>query len=478
MLFHTPEFLLFFTLFLLCYLPVKGGRGGVWVVVVASQIFYAAWDFKFLPLLWGTMLIDFFVARGMGATTERSRRRLLLALSVGSNVAVLCFFKYWNLLAAAIGEWAWGDAAKLTITGLVLPIGVSFYTFQCLSYVCDVYRNEHPPVRSLRDYAAFVTYFPQLVMGPIERMRHLLPQLLRPAPFSVHRAASGLVLFAVGFFRKGAGDALGSLADPVFADLNDASPALAVMGLLSFWLQVYLDFAGYTDMARGISRIIGVELSWNFRTPYFATSMQDFWRRWHITLSTWLRDYIFIPLGGSRFRRWMTVRNLYLTMLLSACWHGGGWNFLIFGLLHGTFLTISSLFSKTSLSALLNASSRPIRRAFWNTCGWAATMLAFIYSLVYFRADSFHESLVLNERLVDWICSPSPLPCAPSLAFLLVPLLCLEFWQRSMLDAEAVGRPLDVVGLALRGVCVGVLMVFGLVLFAGTPTAPFIYFQF
>jgi alginate O-acetyltransferase complex protein AlgI len=478
MLFHTPEFIFFFLVFLLCYLPFRGGSGRVWVIVIASQIFYAAWDFRFLPLLWFTMLTDFVVARGIAATQDRARRRLLLLVSVGLNMAVLAFFKYWNLVAGALGGWLVSDDKFFTVAGLVLPIGVSFYTFQCLSYVVDVYRGQCRPVKSLRDYAAFVTYFPQLVMGPIERMGHLLPQILKPAPFSVQRASSGLLLFAIGFFRKGAGDALGSISGPVFANIQAETPAIAVTALLSFWLQVYLDFSGYTDMARGISRIIGIELSLNFRMPYFATSMQDFWRRWHITLSTWLRDYVYVPLGGNRFGRWITTRNLYITMVLSACWHGGGWNFLIFGLLHGTYLTVASLFSRTRLSRALNNPEHVVRARMWKLCGWAATMSAFIYSLVYFRSGSFQDAMVLNGKLLDWLCSPSALSFAPSVLLLLIPVVCLEALQLRKLETGDVDREISVASLAVKGTCIGLLLLYGFILFAGSPTDPFIYFQF
>lgn len=478
MLFHTPEFLVFFLVFLLCYLPFRGSRSGVWIIVVASQFFYAAWDFRYLPLLWGTMLTDFFVARGIATSESQSRRRFLLALSVGLNTAVLCFFKYWNLAAGSFGEWFLHDPSFLTIAGLALPIGVSFYTFQCLSYVFDVYRREQPPVRSLRDYAAFVTYFPQLVMGPIERARQLLPQILKPLPLSAHRMGSGMLLFAIGFFRKAAGDAMSAIADPVFSDLTGATPAMAVTALLCYWLQVYLDFSGYTDMARGVSRIMGIELSLNFRAPYFATSIQDFWRRWHITLSSWLKDYIYIPLGGSRMGKWLTVRNLYITMVLSACWHGGGWNFLIFGLLHGSYLTIASLFSRTSLSKSMNSPHRPMREACWRILGWVLTMAAFIYSLVYFRCETVHESMVLNARIGAWLMHPGALVLSPTVWLLLLPVFALEVWQYFGLDHENPDHESSLVAIASRSACFGLLLVFGIILYAGAPTEPFIYFQF
>ncbi len=301
MLFNSWEFAVFFASVLLIYRRL-GTRHQNVLLLVASYVFYGWWDWRFLSLIWISTIVDYLVALRLGRS-ETTRRRALLMISVVTNLGLLAFFKYFNFFidSAAVLIESIGLSANLPTLRVILPVGISFYTFQTLGYTIDVYRGKAPPERDPVVFATYVAYFPQLVAGPIERAAHLLPQIRQPRRADNEQLASGALLILIGLTRKVAiADPLASIVDGAFANPAIWGSADLLLAVAAFALQIYCDFAGYTDIARGTSRMLGIELMENFNHPYFAADITTFWRRWHISLSTWLRDYLYIPLGGNR----------------------------------------------------------------------------------------------------------------------------------------------------------------------------------
>ncbi|HZY90968.1 MAG TPA: MBOAT family O-acyltransferase, partial [Gemmataceae bacterium] len=317
MLFCSAQFAAFFAVVFLAYWALPWRRPRVWLLLAASFYFYACWN-HWLALLVGLSTAgDYLLARGMDATAVSWRRRALLGVSLVGNLGLLCYFKYANFflrsLEGALG--AAGASASLPVLRVILPVGISFYTFEAINYTVDVYRRKVPAERDLGNFLLFITFFPHLVAGPIVRARDFLPQARRPKRWSWPRAQLGLQLFVLGLLKKLAvADRMALFTDPVFASPGQYSTGATWLAVLGYALQIYCDFSGYSDMALGCAHLLGYKLARNFDLPYLSANVSEFWRRWHISLSTWLRDYLFIPLGGSRGGRWRTCRNLLLTM--------------------------------------------------------------------------------------------------------------------------------------------------------------------
>ena len=337
MIFHSLDFALFLPLFLLGYWSLPHRAQNVFLLL-GSYFFYGYVHPWFLLLLAGSTIADYSYALGM--QRFEARRRLLVTASIGTNLGLLACFKYFDFfstnVAAVLGKL--GLSVTPPLLGIALPVGISFYTFQSLSYTIDVYRRRLAPHRDFIEFAAFLALFPQLVAGPIERAVNMLPQVTSPRRFDPERARLALVLMTWGFFKKlVVADNVALIANKVFA-LGDPSFSLVWVGTLAFGVQIYADFSAYSDIARGTARLLGFELMENFHHPYLAETPSDFWRRWHISLSSWFRDYVFIPLGGSRGAPLRVARNLMLTFLLSGFWHGASWNFVLWGAYHGLLL--------------------------------------------------------------------------------------------------------------------------------------------
>lgn len=334
MVFHSAAYLVFFLIvFTACRLLPLGPQN--WFLLGASLVFYGWVHPVWAGLLLFTSMVDFSAARGMARHPQHKRR--LLILSAVSNLGVLCTFKYFDFFSTAVADalGAAGWSVNPLLLGLALPAGISFYTFQSLSYVVDVYRGDIPARRSLRDYLLFTSFFPQLVAGPIERAGHLLSQIERPRLFDVRIARSAVLLILWGFVKKLViADNAAPVANRIFALESPSFPVLWA-GVFAFGVQIYADFSGYTDIARGSARLLGFDICRNFNHPWLADSPANFWQRWHISLSRWFRDYVYIPLGGNRHRH---LRNLALTFLLSGFWHGAAWNFILWGAWHGLLL--------------------------------------------------------------------------------------------------------------------------------------------
>lgn len=390
MLFNTAQFFLFLAVVLaLYYSAPRGARK--YILLAASYFFYASWNPKFIALLLTLTVIDY----SAGIALERvrpDRRKLVLILSLAANLGFLGFFKYYNFLAANLAVML-GRSPRSFWLDIVLPLGISFHTFQSMSYVVDVYRGEQRAIRNPVDYALFICFFPQLVAGPIVRARDFFRDLLHWRAPGGDDVARGLFLLTLGLTKKMAfADPFAQVADSYFANAA-AHPGIpaAWSGVFAFGMQIYFDFSGYTDMAIGMAKLFGFHFPANFRRPYLASSITDFWRRWHISLSTWLRDYLYIPLGGNRGGPWMTYRNLMLTMLLGGLWHGASWNFVIWGGYHGALLSVERLMRGDRAAAE--------DRSWWYPAKALATFALVLIGWVFFRAKDLPESLYIIHQM-------------------------------------------------------------------------------
>ena len=338
MLFNSLEFLLFLPVIFFLYWFATG-RSLFWqnlLVLAASYFFYGWWSYQFMGLLALSTLLDYFYGF-MVASPDRRKAKFFLWLSIINNLGILAVFKYYNFFAAQFQAVmsSIGLHTSPLLLDFALPIGISFYTFHGMSYVFDIYRGRQHPVSSVVEYAVFVSFFPLLVAGPIERANHLLPQVQQSRTFSYKQATEGLRLILWGFFKKVViADFLAGWADRIFDNYGDYNAFSLLLGVLAFSIQIYGDFSGYSDIALGTAKLFGFELLSNFRFPYFSRDIAEFWRRWHISLSSWFRDYLYIPLGGSKNGKWLAVRNTFIIFLVSGFWHGASWNFIIWGLLH------------------------------------------------------------------------------------------------------------------------------------------------
>jgi alginate O-acetyltransferase complex protein AlgI len=470
MVFNSLEFVVFFAVVYALY-RVLPHRAQNWLLLVASYYFYAAWDWRFLSLLIGSTVVDYSVARYLGGPHDAAHRRRVLWISIAFNLGVLGFFKYYGFFAenfAALLESA-GLGVSLPALHVILPIGISFYTFMTLSYVIDVYRREIAPTRDLLDFAVFVAFFPHLVAGPILRASSLLPQIAHPRRPTREQMSDGAWLVGWGLVKKVlVADNLARIADAVFA--NPAPSALEVLvGVYAFAFQIYGDFSGYTDIARGISKWMGIELNLNFLFPYFVRSPQAFWRHWHISLSTWLRDYLYVPLGGNRGSRARTYRNLMITMVLGGLWHGAAWPFVIWGVYQGALLVVYRWAGERWRGAgWTTALEHPAGRIL----GWAVMFHLTCYGWLIFRADSAATIARMTTALGQWD-APFPATLALEWLFYSTPLLLVhgyEAWQRDPHAVPALPllpRYVTVVGLAYMTLLFGE--------FGGSQ---FIYFQF
>jgi alginate O-acetyltransferase complex protein AlgI len=343
MVFNSITFLVFLGIVLCLYYRL-GHRGQNWLLLAASYVFYGWWDFRFAFLLLFTSAFDYACALWIERTPSKGRKKLFLTFSIVINMGVLCIFKYFNFFAESLEKMltSMGLHAGFPTLYVILPVGISFYTFLSMSYTIDVYRSELKASRSPIDFFLYVSFFPHLVAGPIVRASYLLPQCQRPRTIQANEVVNGVWLILVGFVKKVViADRLSQIVEWGFRSptlpLNDANSWLIIY---AFAFQIYGDFSGYSDIARGLSKLMGFELVVNFKAPYLVTNPSAFWRHWHISLSTWLRDYLYIPLGGNRNSRFQTYRNLMITMVLGGLWHGAGAAYLLWGFFHGSLLAI------------------------------------------------------------------------------------------------------------------------------------------
>lgn len=466
MLFNSTEFLGFFGMFFAAYLLSQRHlflRNVV--IVVGSYVFYSAWDPRFTALLLLTTVVDYSVARFLDGTKSPRSRRALLVASLTVNLGVLGLFKYFGFFRESLELLlnTLGAGVHWRIWELVLPVGISFYTFQSMSYVVDVYRRQMAATRNFIQFMAYVSFFPQLVAGPIERGKHLLPQFNRTLQITIGNIESGIWLVLWGLFKKVVlADNLAPLVELVYDHGSPSGPMVA-LGTIAFALQIYCDFSGYTDIARGLARLLGFELMLNFNLPYFARSLRDFWSRWHISLSTWLRDYLYIPLGGNRRGEGRTYLNLAVTFLLGGLWHGAAATFILWGAWHGVGLIVNHWWRL----------HRPWNRPLPAWLGWGVTGVFVLYGWMLFRAHSFYQIERFTASLVNFSLPTWWPTYVTNLIALAAPLVLMQLWQWRSGRLEA---PLTL-SRWTRGVLQGIMLL-ATAAFWRPDAVPFIYFQF
>ncbi len=388
MLFNSLIFVAFLAVVLLVY-PRLRHRWQNWFLLVASYVFYGYWDWRFLTLLAISTLTDFYVGRRLFRTEHVATRKRLLAVSVCVNLGLLGFFKYFNFFVDSMGAIieGFGMEPHMPLLRVLLPIGISFYTFQTLSYTIDIYRRRLEPTDDLLDFAVFVSFFPQLVAGPIERARNLLPQVATPRTITRRHVETGANLILLGFFKKiFVADTLAPFVSQVFDDPGAWTSGQLLTGVYAFCFQIYGDFSGYSDIARGVARLLGFELMENFHAPYLSRSPAEYWKRWHVSLSTWLGDYLYISLGGNRKGTARTYLNLMVTMLLGGLWHGASWTFVAWGLWNGLYLAAYRLTGGGKVDLRWPRKLKPV---VWNVVKVIVTFHLIAVAKILFRAGDF-----------------------------------------------------------------------------------------
>ncbi|PCJ57483.1 MAG: membrane-bound O-acyltransferase family protein [Planctomycetota bacterium] len=474
MLFNSYIFILFFIIIFLIYNIKFPWKIKKIILLIGSYIFYAAWIPSFTLILIFSTLVDWLVAKRIFSCKSTLKRRIYLCVSLTSNLGLLFYFKYSQFAVDSYIELnrMFGIEISPMQLGIILPIGISFYTFQTLSYTFDIYLKRMEPTKSILDFALFVSFFPQLVAGPIVRANNFLIQCISARIITFQKIGWGVTLFIYGLFLKSA------IADGIFAPLAEQLysshvsplPIAAWTGTISFAGQIFCDFAGYSTCAIGLAMILGFELPDNFARPYGALGFSDFWRRWHISLSTWLRDYLYIPLGGSRKGKFLTYRNLLITMVLGGLWHGAAWNFLIWGLLHGLLLMIERL------SIFLFKGFTFWKSIIGKSIIWIMTFSGICFTWVFFRADDFTEAYGICLAMIGLPVANAKLSFSlanlglPMATMLILVLFHIGFRNKSL---EELGSKIH---WSIRG-CILAMMLISIFLIRSKSRA-FIYFQF
>lgn len=482
MLFNTVEFAVFLPLVCLLYFVLPPGKR-VGFLLLSSYYFYMCWRWEYLLLILAQTEMNFLAAQGIARAQTQVRKKFFLVFALVATLLILFFFKYFNFAAGTAHSLAtlFGFRLNLPKLDFLLPVGISFHTFQTLGYTIDVYRGKIPPEKSFTKFALFVSFFPLLVAGPIERASNLLPQFDAPTRVRYENWAVGLRLILWGLFKKMViADRLSTAVASVYADPQAFPGPLLILATFFFAIQIYCDFSGYSDIAIGAARLLGFKLMANFKMPYFSTSLSEFWQRWHISLSTWFRDYLYIPLGGNRVRISRWVLNILVVFCVSGLWHGASWTFVIWGAIHGTWLILERFLSgpATRLLGLVNLTpqSAPVRMA-----RWFLVFAIVLCSWVFFRASSLNQAVAILAGFLDWHLPTLPQTLNMGLPvfelglcfFCIVVLACVDaalFWQPAIVQRLWATR-------AVRWTAyVGGF--YSLVFFAVLGRIEFIYFQF
>lgn len=396
MLFNSVEFFLFFPIVFLIYWIFLGKKlkAQNTFLLISSYLFYSFWDYRFLSLLLFSTILDYFSAHKIHNSSQNSTKKYWLWLSILLNLGFLGFFKYYNFFIGSFAELLSNFGLKPHIWSLqiILPVGISFYTFHGLSYIIDVYKERIKPEKSFIDYGLFVSFFPLLVAGPIERATHLLPQIKKERLFNYSRAVDGLRQILWGLFKKVVvADNCAKYANIIFNQSEEFSGSTLLIGALFFTFQIYCDFSGYSDIALGTARILGFDLLKNFSFPYFSRDIAEFWRRWHISLSSWFRDYVYIPMGGSRVSKLKKVRNVFVIFLLSGFWHGANWTFIVWGFLHAIYFLPLLMLGKNRNNLNTNSTIALLPK-FTEAISILATFSLVTFAWIFFRAESLSHA--------------------------------------------------------------------------------------
>ncbi len=404
MFFNSLHYAVFLPLVVLIYFLIPPKRRWAFLLA-ASYYFYMCWKLEYIFLIVISTLVDYFAGLHMSRTENKKKKRTYLIISLVSNLGILFAFKYFNFFneSARAAFAHFNVAYHIPYFNVLLPVGISFYTFQTLSYTIEVYRGKQEPETHLGIFALYVSFFPQLVAGPIERSTNLLPQFYKKQDFTYENATNGLKLVMWGLFKKVViADRIGVLVATIFAQPHQFSGVEFILGATLFAYQVYCDFSGYSDIAIGTAQIFGIKLMTNFKRPFHAVSLTDLWQRWHISLSTWFRDYLYIPLGGNRKGKWRTHLNVFLVFFISGLWHGAAWTYVIWGSVHGVFMVLELLTSE-----LRGKTARFLRisqdHILWRTLGLLYTMTIFNFALLIFRAQNVRDAFYMVGHLFDGV---------------------------------------------------------------------------
>lgn len=487
MLFNSFQFLVFLPVVFLLYWFVfsKSKVSQNIFLLLVSYLFYSFWDWRFSFLLAFSTVLDFYSGSIIHNTNDRIKKKMWMRLSIFINIGLLCYFKYLNFFIDSFTQILTTLNFEVNTKSLeiILPIGISFYTFHGVSYVMDIYYGRIPADKNIIDYSLFVSFFPLLVAGPIERATHLLPQLKRRKEFNYQQAVEGCRLILWGMFKKVVvADSLAPLVDAIFNNYQNESGVTLILGAVAFSFQVYGDFSGYTDIARGVSKLLGIELILNFNFPFFSKSIPEFWSRWHISLSSWLNDYVFTPIALSfrDYKKWGVFLAVFLTFTIAGLWHGANWNFVAYGMLNGLYF-IPYIFSKKGIRSITSnkKSTKQIRMS--DLPSILLTFILFSFSLIFFRSESLGASIGYIQKIVSDIYNqPTQILSAPIinavsdryfyLIIMLIFVSILYDWQGRLNNHIKSKRHNFVY------IFVGFLIILGLL--NGDDAKDFIYFQF
>ncbi|MBN1971616.1 MAG: MBOAT family protein [Candidatus Delongbacteria bacterium] len=465
MVFSSFTFLLFFFIvYLLLLIFKKSHKIEKIILLSSSYFFYGYWDYRFLSLIFFSTIVDYYIGRKIFQTKNIFSKKKLLFTSMFANLGLLFFFKYFNFFIDSFNSSFSFSGIEFETLNIILPVGISFYTFQTMSYTLDIYRGKLKPANSLMDFSIFVAFFPQLVAGPIVRAIDFIPQLEKKIELNKTNLNLGFQIFLNGFFKKlFIADTLSVYVDHVFANPSVFDSLTIWFGVIAYAVQIFCDFSGYSDMAIGIAKIFGFNLPENFRAPYLAKNITEFWHRWHISLSTWLKDYLYISLGGNRKGKIRTYINLMLTMVLGGLWHGASWNFVIWGTLHGLGLVVHKLL----LSKLLG-----LNNLFFSVISWIFNMIFILICWVFFRAENTDFAMIMIRKMFT-ISEGASFLYTKFLIFF--PFIILtHIFAKYGYDRKYYTVDLT----SLRGIFVIVTIIFIFILFSPLDTSPFIYFQF
>jgi alginate O-acetyltransferase complex protein AlgI len=485
MLFNSINFLIFLVVvfFLYWFVTNKSLKAQNILLLLASYFFYSCWDWRFLFLLAFSTFLDYFTGLRIYSSNTKTQKKIWLVISVTINLGFLCFFKYCNFFINSFSEMlgSFGVQANYSTLQVILPVGISFYTFHGLSYVFDIYNDKIKPTTNWVNYTLFVSFFPLLIAGPIERATHLLPQVQKKRVFSYTGAVDGLRQILWGFIKKIViADSCARYANIIFNNPTDYHGSALFLGALLFTFQIYGDFSGYSDIALGVARLFGFELLKNFSFPYFSRDIAEFWRRWHISLSSWFRDYLYYPLGGSRGGTWMRIRNTFIIFLVIGFWHGANWTFIMWGALNALFIIPSVIF-KTNRNNLEIAAKGRIFPSISEAFKILVTFLLTVFAWIFFRASSVSQAFyfikdIFNRKLFSIPFFEYPeLKEAIIVLIIIIPFILIEWLGRE--NNFAIER------LGLRWPkyfrwSFYVFLVFCLGMFMETKESAFIYFQF
>ncbi len=479
MLFNSIDFGIFLPIvfFVYWFFPFSNVKKQNLFLIISSYVFYGWWNWRFLSLILISSFVDFFIGKKLQNTKKKNDRKFLLFCSIAVNIGFLAFFKYFNFFIESFAQafTFLGINFRLSSLSIILPVGISFYTFQTMSYTIDVYRKKIDSTNDVLSFFAFVSFFPQLVAGPIERATNLLPQFFRKRTFDYSKATDGLRQMLWGFFKKIViADNCAPIVNDIFTNYTSYSGSTLLAGAILFSFQIYGDFSGYSDIAIGLSKLFGFNLKQNFSYPYFSRDIAEFWRRWHISLSTWFRDYVYIPLGGSRVEKWKIIRNVFIIFVISGFWHGANWTFVIWGTIHALYFLPLMLIGKnrTNLEIVSTGSNNPriidilmiIQTFFLVTLAW-----------IIFRANSIKHAFSYLKKIFSGSLFSVPIINKEIISafFFVIVLILIEWIKRDKLHALE-SLPAKIM---LR-YAIYIIITCSILIFYPIESSEFIYFQF